>query len=51
MNKKMSTAADLVRRYGVNSTPTVVVNGKYVVENRTDLLEILDELLVREGIR
>ena len=51
VNQKMSTAADLVRRYGVNSTPTVVVNGKYVVENRTDLLEILDELLVREGIR
>ena len=51
VNQKMSTAADLVRRYGVGSTPTVVVNGKYVVQNRTDLLEILDELLVREGIR
>ena len=51
VNQKMSTAADLTRRYGVNSTPTVVVNGKYVVQNVPQLLDILDELLIREGIR
>jgi thiol:disulfide interchange protein DsbA len=51
VNQKMNTAADLTRRYGVNSTPTVVVNGKYVIQNVPELLDIIDELLVREGIR
>jgi thiol:disulfide interchange protein DsbA len=51
VNQKMSTAADLTRRYGVGSTPTVVVNGKYVVQNVPELTDIIDELLVREGVR
>ena len=51
VNQKINTAMDLTRRYGVASTPSVVVNGKYVVQNRPELTSIIDELLVREGLR
>ena len=56
VNQKMRRGADLERRYGVLSVPTIIVNGKY----RTDasmaggyaqLLELIDELTVREGLR
>ena len=56
MNQALRHAADLARRYGVASVPMVVVNGKY----RTDagsagsypkLIELIDELTVREGLR
>lgn len=56
VNQALRKAADLTRRYGVTSVPMVVVNGKY----RTDagsagsypkLIELIDELTVREGLR
>ena len=51
VNQKVRVAADLGRRYGVQSVPTVIVNGKYRVPNTRNVLEIIDELLVREGLR
>ncbi len=39
------------RRYGVSAVPAVVVNGKYHIDNRPEILDIIDELLVREGVR
>jgi len=56
VNQAMRHAADLARRYNVVSVPMIVVNGKY----RTDaaqagsypkLIELVDELTVREGLR
>ena len=56
VNQALRLAADLARRYNVSSVPMVVVNGKY----RTDtgmaggypkLMEVIDELTVREGLR
>lgn len=56
VNQKMRVAADLARRYNIQSVPMIIVNGKY----RTDagsagsypkLLEVIDELTVREGLR
>ncbi|MBT8083421.1 MAG: thiol:disulfide interchange protein DsbA/DsbL [Gammaproteobacteria bacterium] len=51
VDQKMRVAADLVRRYGVNAVPAFVVNGKYRVPNTDNVLDIVDELLVREGLR
>lgn len=56
VNQALRVAADLARRYNVTSVPMIVVNGKY----RTDagqagsypkLIELIDELTVREGLR
>lgn len=56
VNQALRVAADLARRYNVTSVPMVIVNGKY----RTDmgmagsypkLIELIDELTVREGLR
>lgn len=56
VNQAMRVAADLARRYNITSVPTIVVNGKF----RTDaasagsypkLIELIDELTVREGLR
>jgi thiol:disulfide interchange protein DsbA len=56
VNQALRVAQDLARRYGVASVPMIVVNGKY----RTDagsagsypkLMELIDELTVREGLR
>jgi thiol:disulfide interchange protein DsbA len=56
VSQKMRVGEDLGRRYAITGVPTVVVNGKY----RTDagdaggypkLLELIDELIVRESIR
>ena len=56
VNQALRVAADLARRYNVASVPMIVVNGKY----RTDagsagsypkLIELIDELTAREGIR
>lgn len=51
VNQKIRVAADLGRRYGATSVPTVIVNGKYRVPNTRQVLEVIDELLVREGLR
>ena len=55
VNQKMRLAADLTRRYGVQSVPTFVVAGKYrtsVAEagSLNDLFGVFEELLVREGL-
>ncbi|HNP63658.1 MAG TPA: DsbA family protein [Woeseiaceae bacterium] len=56
VNQALRVAADLTRRYNIQSVPTIIVNGKY----RTDtamaggypqLIELIDELTVREGLR
>ncbi len=57
VDQKLRVAGDLARRYSVAAVPAVVVNGKY----RTDaamagnsypkLMEVIDELTVREGLR
>ena len=56
VNQKMRVAADLARRYNVQSVPMVVVNGKYRTDagsagSYTNLIELIDELTVREGLR
>jgi thiol:disulfide interchange protein DsbA len=51
VNQKMNTAQDLTRRYGVAAVPAVVVNGKYQVDNRAGMFDIINELLIREGLR
>ena len=56
VNQKLRVAADLARRYSISSVPTVVVNGKYrtsasEVGSYPRLMEVIDELTVREGLR
>ena len=56
VNSRMRQGADLVRRYGVSSVPAIVVNGKYRTSaadagGYDELLELIDELTVREGLR
>ncbi len=56
VDQKLRIATDLMRRYGIASVPMVVVNGKYRtggVEAGTfpRMIEIIDELVVRESIR
>ncbi len=54
--QKLRVAQDLARRYSIASVPTIVVNGKYrtgAVEagGYTALMELIDELVVRESVR
>lgn len=54
--QQMRKAADLTRRYGVASVPAVVVNGKFRTGGQQaggydELIEVIDELVVREGAR
>ena len=56
VDQKLRVAADLARRYSVNSTPTIVVNGKYrfgaqEAGSYPKVLEVIDELIVRESAR
>ena len=56
VNQKLRVAADLTRRYNISAVPTVVVNGKYrtsasEIGSYDGLMEALDELIAREGIR
>jgi thiol:disulfide interchange protein DsbA len=56
VNQALRRAADLSRRYGVASVPMIVVNGKYrtnmgSVGSYPKLIELIDELTVREGLR
>jgi thiol:disulfide interchange protein DsbA len=50
VNQKLHLAQDLTRRYNISAVPAVVVNGKFHVPNSRETLNILDELLAREGI-
>lgn len=56
VNQALRVAQDLTRRYGVASVPMIIVNGKYRTEASSagsypTLIEIIDELTVREGLR
>jgi thiol:disulfide interchange protein DsbA len=51
VNQKMRVGGDLSRRYNVSAVPTIVVNGKYRVPNTNEVLNVVDELLIREGLR
>ena len=55
VNQKMRLAADLSRRYGIESVPAIVVAGKYRTNvadagSLDDLFGVIDELLAREGL-
>ncbi len=56
VNQKLRVAADLARRYSISSVPAIVVNGKYRTSaseagSYPKLLEVIDELTAREGLR
>jgi thiol:disulfide interchange protein DsbA len=56
VNQALRLAGDLARRYNVMSVPMIVVNGKYRTDTASaggypQLMEVIDELTVREGIR
>jgi thiol:disulfide interchange protein DsbA len=56
VNQALRVAADLARRYNVASVPMIVVNGKYSTNagqagGYPKLIELVDELTVREGLR
>ena len=56
VNQKLRVADDLARRYVISSVPAVVVNGKYrfgasEAGGYPKLIELIDELTVREGLR
>jgi len=56
VNQKMRVGADLARRYGISSVPSIVVNGKYRTSagdagGYEELFELIEELAVREGLR
>ena len=54
--QKLRVAQDLGRRYAISGVPTMVVNGKYrtgagEAGGYPALLELIDELIVRESVR
>lgn len=56
VDQKLRVAADLARRYSISAVPTIVVNGKYRTAaseagSYPKLIELIDELTVREGLR
>ena len=56
VNQAMRLARDLARRYNITSVPMVVVNGKYRTDTASagsypNLIEVIDELTAREGLR
>ncbi len=56
VSQKLRVAEDLARRYGISSTPMIVVNGKYRTGSAEagtypKLLEVIDELVARESLR
>ena len=56
VNQKLRVADDLARRYGIANVPAMVVNGKYrtggaEAGSYAKLLEVIDELVAREGVR
>jgi thiol:disulfide interchange protein DsbA len=53
IESKLARAADLNKRYRITSTPTFVINGKYVTDvsmagSETRLFELLDEVAANE---
>jgi thiol:disulfide interchange protein DsbA len=56
VSQKLRVAQDLARRYSISSVPAVVVNGKYrtgaaEAGGYPPLMELIDELIVRESVR
>ena len=56
VSQKLRVADDLARRYSITGVPAVVVNGKYrsgaaEAGGYPRLLELIDELIVKESIR
>ncbi len=56
VNQMMRVSGDLVRRYGISAVPAIVVNGKYRTSagdagGYNELIELIDELTAREGLR
>ncbi len=56
VSQKLRVAQDLGRRYAISGVPAIVVNGKYrsgaaEAGGYPRLLELVDELIVRESIR
>lgn len=56
INQKLRVADDLSRRYSISSVPAIVVNGKYRTGagdagGYPKLMELIDELVAREGLR
>jgi len=56
VNQQLRIANDLMRRYKIDGVPAVVVNGKYrtgatKTGSYPKLLELIDELIVRESLR
>jgi thiol:disulfide interchange protein DsbA len=56
VNTRLRLGDDLTRRYGISAVPTIVVNGKYRTSaaeagGYNELIELIDELTVREGLR
>lgn len=56
VNQKLRVAADLGRRYNVDSVPMIIVNGKYKTGgsqagSNAKLIDVIDELTAREGLR
>ena len=56
VSQKMRVGEDLGRRYAITGVPTIVVNGKYrtgagEAGGYPRLLELIDELILRESIR
>jgi len=56
VNQALRLAGDLARRYNITSVPMIVVNGKYRTNageagSYPKLIELIDELTVREGLR
>jgi thiol:disulfide interchange protein DsbA len=53
VDSKVNRAADLNRRYRIASTPTVIVNGKYVTDagmagSEAQLFELINVLAAKE---
>ena len=56
VNTRLRLGGDLNRRYGISSVPALVINGKYRTSaadagGYDQLIELIDELTVREGLR
>ena len=56
VDQAMRLARDLARRYNITSVPMIVVNGKYRTDTASaggypNLIEVIDELTAREGLR
>jgi len=56
VDQALRRARDMAIKYGVSSVPMMVVNGKYTTDvgsagSYPNLIELIDELTVREGLR